>query len=108
MQKRVIITILSAFMLALLICSAGCLNSDQIVGSWVTKNGVYAVFDNDGSGCFSAGEDVNHAPKIPFNWESVKANQNYKIILTPDAEEEAILYASQGILMINGIEYRRS
>ena len=106
MRKFVTITITAAVILAVVLCTAGCVSSaDEIVGSWLeeTDAGVtYALFAEDGTGYFAADEDSI----LTLEWKA-NGDTTYTFIFADGTTKTAVLDAEHGLMTIGGVEYQK-
>ena len=113
MRKSLIITIAAALLLCAVLCTAGCVTSDQIVGTYVTKDSTsatYAVFEADGTGYFTGAaeeDDIFAAGGITFSWTAAEQKKTYTLILADGTTETAVLDAEHGYLTIGDVVYEK-
>ena len=111
MKKSILISITAALLLAAVLCTAGCVSEDQIVGTYVTKDSTsatYAVFEADGTGYFTGAaeeDDVFAAGGITFSWTAAEQKKTYTLILADGTTETAVLDAERGLLTIGEVVY---
>ena len=115
MNKHLLITIAATVILAVVLCTAGCIEapSDPIVGNWVSETDdsvTYAVFENGGAGYFAeAGETDEDAwvLKGTCSWTADGTKNTYTLAFADGATETAVLDAEHGLMTIGGIEYQK-
>ena len=106
MNKTTIAAITAALLLAAVLCTAGCVSSDPIVGTYITETDsevTWAVFENEGTGCFAgdAGDAV-------FTWAAADSKNTYTLLFADGAAETAVLNAEHGVLNVNGVLYQKT
>ena len=115
MSKQNILVLTAAVILAVVLCTAGCVEapSDAIVGDWVSETDgsvTYAVFENGGAGYFAeAGETDEDAwvLKGTCSWTAADAKNTYTLTFADGAAETASLDAEHGVMTIGGVEYQK-
>ena len=114
-KTPILITITAALLLCAVLCTAGCVEapSDPIVGTYVTETDSsvsYAVFENDGTGCFAAaaetGEDA-WVLKGTCSWAAAEPKGTYTLTFADGETETAVLNAEHGLMTIGGVEYQK-
>ena len=119
MKKTILISITAALLLCAVLCTAGCVEapSDPIVGTYVSETDSsvsYAVFENDGTGCFAeaaAGETETGEDAWVLtgtcSWAAAEAKGTYTLTFADGAAETAVLDAEHGLMTIGGVEYQK-
>ena len=107
MRKTLFISITAALLLAVVLCTAGCIEapSDPIVGDWVSETDgsvTYAVFENSGAGFFAADEDS----VLTLEWKA-NGDTTYTFIFADGTTETAVVDAEHGLMTIGGVEYQK-
>ena len=107
MRKTLFISITAALLLAVVLCTAGCIEapSDAIVGNWVSETDdsvTYAVFENGGAGYFAADKDS----VLMVEWKA-NGDKTYTFLFADGAAETAVLDAEHGLMNIGGVEYQK-
>ena len=107
MNKHLLITIAATVILAVVLCTAGCIEapSDAIVGSWVSETDgsvTYAVFENGGAGYFAADKDS----VLTLEWKA-NGDKTYTLTFADGAAETAVVDAEHGLMTIGGVEYQK-
>ena len=107
MKKHLLLPIAAAVILAVVLCTAGCVEapSDPIVGSWVSETDssvTYAVFENGGAGYFAADKDS----VLTLEWKA-NGDTTYTFIFADGTTKTAVLDAEHGLMTIGGIEYQK-
>ena len=107
MKKSILITITAALLLAVVICTAGCIEapSDEIVGDWVSETDssvTYAVFENGGAGFFAADKDS----VLTLEWKA-NGDTTYTFIFADGTTKTASVNAEHGLMTIGGVEYQK-
>ena len=112
MKKIILISITAALLIAAVLCTAGCVSEDRIVGTYMTENDtavIYAVFEKEGTGGFvgvAKEGGISDAMGLPFNWKA-DGNNAYTLAFADGTTEAAVLDAKRGILTIGGVEYEK-
>ena len=119
MNKTTIAAIIAALLLCAVLCTAGCVEapSDPIVGTYVTETDSsvsYAVFENDGTGCFAAaaagetetGEDA-WVLTGTCSWAAADSKGTYTLTFADGRAVTAVLNAEHGLMTIGGVEYQK-
>ena len=112
MKKIILISITATLLLTAVLCTAGCVTEDRIVGTYMAENDstvIYAVFEKEGTGGFAgvAKEGgISDAMGLPFNWKA-DGNNAYTLAFADGTAEAASLDAKRGILTIGGVEYEK-
>ena len=100
MSKHFIIMLTAAVLLAVVLCTAGCVSSaDEIVGNWLeeTDAGVtYAVFAEDGTGFFAADEDS----VLTLEWKA-NGDTTYTFIFADGTTKTGTLNALRGAMTMS-------
>ena len=95
-----LISIAAAVILAVVICTAGCISSaDEIVGSWLEKTDdavTYAVFAEDGTGFFAADEDSI----LTLEWKA-NGDTTYTFIFADGTTKTGTLNALRGLMTMS-------
>ena len=113
MRKSLIITIAAALLLCAVLCTAGCVSSDLVVGTYATKDSTsvtYAVFEADGTGYFTGASEEDGsfaAGGITFNWTAAEQKNTYALSLANNTTETAVLDANRGLLTIGDVVYEK-
>ena len=119
MNKHLLIPIAAAVILAVVLCTAGCVEapSDPIVGDWVSETDssvTYAVFENDGTGCFAeaAAEETETGEDAwvltgTCSWTAADSKNTYTLLFADGAAVTAVLNAEHGLMTIGGVEYQK-
>ena len=107
MNKHLLLPIAAAVILAVVLCTAGCVEapSDAIVGYWVSETDgsvTYAVFENGGAGYFAADKDS----VLTLEWKA-NGDTTYTFIFADGTAETAVLNAEHGLMTIGGVEYQK-
>ena len=112
MRKSLIITIAAALLLCAVLCTAGCVSSDPVVGDWVAETNTsvsWAVFENGGTGYFAAAAEKDGAAgmlKVTFNW-TADGGSTYTLAYGDGATETAVLDAQRGLMTIGDVVYEK-
>ena len=97
MNKPLLISAAAAVILAVVLCTAGCVSSaDEIVGSWLEKTDdavTYAVFAEDGTGFFAADEDS----VLTLEWKA-NGDTTYTFIFADGTTKTASVNAEHGLM----------
>ena len=101
MNKPLLLSISAAVLLAVVLCTAGCVEapSDAIVGNWVSETDdsvTYAVFENGGAGFFAADKDS----VLTLEWKA-NGDTTYTFIFADGTTETAVLDAEHGLMTMN-------
>ena len=115
MRKSLIITISAALLLCAVLCTAGCVEapSDPIVGTYVTETDssvTYAVFENDGTGCFAEAAETGEDAWVltgTCSWAAADSKGTYTLTFADGETETAVLDAEHGLMTIGGVEYQK-
>ena len=106
MAQQHILIFTAAVILAVVLCTAGCVSSaDEIVGSWLEKTDgavTYAVFAEDGTGYFAADEDS----VLTLEWKA-NGDTTYTLLFADGTTKTAVLDAEHGLMTIGGVEYQK-
>ena len=112
MRKTTIAALTAALLIAAVICTAGCVSEDRIVGTYMTENDtavIYAVFEKEGTGGFvgvTKEGGISDALGLSFNWKA-DGNNAYTLAFADGTAEAAVLDAKRGILTIGRVEYEK-
>ena len=116
MRKTLIITITAALLLCAVLCTAGCVTEDQIVGDWVTETDssmTHAVFENGGTGYFlkataleTEADESAWVLTGTCSW-TADGKSTYTLTFADGATETAVLDAEHGLLTIGEVEYQK-
>ena len=99
-------------LLAAVICTAGCVTEDRVVGTYVTETDssvTYAVFENNGTGYFATAAKTDGAAglaAVTFDWTVTEPNKTYTLTFADNTTETAVLDAERGLMAIGGVEYQ--
>ena len=101
MKKHLLLPIAAAVILAVVLCTAGCVEapSDPSVGSWVSETDgsvTYAVFENGGAGYFAADKDS----VLTLEWKA-NGDTTYTLAFADGAAETAVLDAEHGLMTMS-------
>ena len=115
MKKSTLITLAAAILLTAVLCTAGCVEapSDPIVGTYVTETDssvTYAVFENDGTGCFAEAAETDEDAWVltgTCSWAAADSKNTYTLTFADGAIETAVLNAEHGLMTIGGVEYQK-
>ena len=106
MSKHFIIMLTAAVLLAVVLCTAGCVSSaDEIVGNWLEETDdavTYAVFAEDGTGYFAADKDS----VLMLEWKA-NGDTTYTFIFADGTTETAVLDAEHGLMTIGEVVYEK-
>ena len=114
MNKSILITITAALLLCAVLCTAGCVEapSDPIVGTYAaeTDSSVsYAVFDNNGTGCFVVSSDKPDASAtgtVAFTWTK-NADKSYTAACADGTTMTAVLNTEHGLMTIGDAVFQK-
>ncbi len=112
MKKSILISITAALLLAAVLCTAGCVTEDRVVGTYVTETDssvTYAVFENNGTGYFATAAKTDGAAglaAVTFDWTVTEPNKTYTLTFADNTTETAVLDAERGLMAIGGVEYQ--
>lgn len=112
MKKSILISITAALLLAAVLCTAGCVTEDRVVGTYVTETDssvTYAVFENNGTGYFATAAKTDGAAglaAVTFDWTVTEPNKTYTLTFADNTTETAVLDAGRGLMAIGGVEYQ--
>ena len=99
MNKHLLIPIAAAVIIAVVLCTAGCVSSaDEIVGNWLEENDTavtYASFAEDGTGFFAADKDS----VLTLTW--TKDGSGYTFLFADGTAKTATLDALRGAMTMN-------
>ena len=97
MKQHLLISLTAAVILAVVLCTAGCVSSaDEIVGNWLEKTDgavTYAVFAEDGTGFFAADEDS----VLTLEWKA-NGDTTYTFIFADGTTKTGTLNAEHGLM----------
>ena len=111
MKKSILISITAALLLAAVLCTAGCVTEDRVVGTYVTETDssvTYAVFENNGTGYFATAAKTDGAAglaAVTFDWTVTEPNKTYTLTYADGKTETAVLDAQRGLLTIGEVVY---
>ena len=95
-----LISIAAAVILAVVLCTAGCISpADEIVGNWLEKTDdavTYAVFAEDGTGYFAADEDSI----LTLEWKA-NGDTTYTFIFADGTTKTGTLNALRGLMTMS-------
>ena len=112
MKKSILISITAALLLAAVLCTAGCVTEDRVVGTYVTETDssvTYAVFENNGTGYFATAAKTDGAAglaAVTFDYTVTEPNKTYTLTFADNTTETAVLDAERGLMAIGGVEYQ--
>ena len=99
MKKHILIPIAAAVIIAVVLCTAGCVSSaDEIVGNWLEENDTavtYASFAEDGTGFFAADKDS----VLTLTWK--KDGSGYTFLFADGTAKTATLNVLRGTMTIS-------
>ena len=110
MRKFVTITITAAVILAVVLCTAGCISpADEIVGNWLEKtdgavtSAVFAedgtgVFSKDGAGFFAGSADADSV--LTLEWKA-NGDTTYTFIFADGTTKTGTLNALRGLMTMS-------
>ena len=97
-----LISIAAAVILAVVLCTAGCVSSaDEIVGSWLAETDgavTYAVFAEDGTGFFAASADEDSI--LTLEWKA-NGDKTYTFIFADGTTKTGTLNALRGLMTMS-------
>ena len=100
MNKPLLISAAAAVILAVVLCTAGCISpADEIVGSWLEETDdavTYAVFAEDGTGFFAADEDSI----LTLEWKA-NGDTTYTFIFADGTTKTGTLNALRGLMTMS-------
>ena len=100
MNTHLLISLTAAVLLAVVLCTAGCVSSaDEIVGSWLEETDdavTYAVFAEDGTGFFAADEDS----VLTLEWKA-NGDKTYTFIFADGTTKTGTLNALRGLMTMS-------
>ena len=100
MNKPLLISAAAAVILAVVLCTAGCISSaDEIVGNWLEETDgavTYAVFAEDGTGYFAADEDSI----LTLEWKA-NGDTTYTFIFADGTTKTGTLNALRGLMTMS-------
>ena len=100
MNKQPILIFIAAVILAVVLCTAGCVSSaDEIVGNWLAETDgavTYAVFAEDGTGFFAADEDS----VLTLEWKA-NGDTTYTFIFADGTTKTGTLNALRGAMTMS-------
>ena len=106
MRKSLIISITAALLLCAVLCTAGCVEAptDPIVGTYVSETDSsvsYAVFENDGTGCFAEAAETDDAAglaAVTCSWAAADSKNTYTLTFADGRAVTAVLNAEHGLM----------
>ena len=113
MRKSLIITISAALLLCAVLCTAGCVSSDPIVGTYITETDsavTWAVFENEGTGCFAEAAETGDDAWVltgTCSWAAADSKGTYTLTFADGRVVTAVLNAEHGLMTIGGVEYQK-
>ena len=100
MNKPLLISAAAAVILAVVLCTAGCISpADEIVGNWLEKTDgavTSAVFAEDGTGFFAADEDS----VLTLEWKA-NGDTTYTFIFADGTTKTGTLNALRGLMTMS-------
>ena len=97
-----LISIAAAVILAVVLCTAGCISSaDEIVGSWLAETDdavTYAVFAEDGTGFFAASADADSV--LTLEWKA-NGDTTYTFLFADGTTKTGTLNALRGLMTMS-------
>ena len=101
MNKPLLLSISAAVLLAVVLCTAGCIEapSDEIVGNWVSETDesvTYAVFENGGTGFFAADADS----VLTLEWKA-NGDKTYTFLFADGTTKTASVNAEHGLMTMS-------
>ena len=114
-MSKITLAAIAALLLAAVLCTAGCIEapSDPIVGDWVSETDSsvsYAVFENDGTGCFAEAAETGEDAWVltgTCSWAAADSKNTYTLTFADGRAETAVLNAEHGLMTIGEVVYQK-
>ena len=116
MKKHLLIPIAAAVIIAVVLCTAGCVSpADTIAGKWYAESDTavtYVLFEEGGTGYIvnvdkDAGED-EPVVKHPLEWKKADGKNMYTVIYAEDGTTETgTLNADRGLLSVGEMQLEK-